>query len=1052
MDKDKNLEELMAAIGENESSKPPRNFNNATNPAMPIPSVGIPPTTVQTRTPNTNPGPVGNVTGRNLNELVTLLDDNKKGTRKPVQVQPVMPTQVPAGSTFPPAVMDIMSRQANIGQRQMQGRHPAGLERKAVAHFQRQQLAAAKAMKSREAAMATASSNYMAAASLNPASSTSPRAGDITDELKAVMQTASSAEGGQAAAARGGNAAQRRPVQRQRQAQSAASAGGQRQMSQEHRSMQSASSDRPRHITQEQIILGHFCRHAIKTLSRVMNGNPARPQAEAQLREHIKTAWAKWVRGLISRQRLLDTVATFVKTSCPEAVQVDVVGEFKVWYEREFELQRQRNAEAEKALRQQHSQQQVPKGVQSQQGQTSTSKLEPKIQGSRVAAGAMENLTQTRMPVTAGSGAGRGTALLGQTAKVENQLTDAQARLGKSAPQPSQGRTGGKSISNKALNQRKTQAKNARAGSAKAVAGKTVGNKTIGSKTLPRHPAGPPMVPVAIPAQPTSALKGPSIAAVVQLDDVKTGAVGGKHVAGNKGLASNKTPNISKPKQRKQVAKTAQKTASKKPKVSPKNSSNPAAAKQKGPVPVSAPGTSTGMNTENLSSPISGKRAPDVSGKSPTGSAVKKAKGNAKVPRGGVGKKKSAGPLPPVAMNKDERPPPARPDMGKGRPPAGPSAAANASGQVGDAKGGQQTSGPGNAGQVQMKKAKGVDDELSVVHNVVDIENEEDMLGRDAGAVTTEIVEEVDYDSDLLLAGPALRSKMQDTAKKYGIDHPIGKEVMEMMSLAVRERLASIIEGLRDIADVRTEANKQEWHTEPVGPDLCAKLDWMRMDEERSLVKAAELRIKKKKEEEEQEAKRIAGEAEKEEKKAKDSSATGDQERKEKLALEKKRKEHNSQRDALSGLLAGINKRRKKPGAAKGLAPLVPLGKIGSSSKEGGLSRLPPIQRVAGSTLPAIVKQKGSDKRGGSRTDPLENMPPQGELLALGGSNRVSGVRGSGGKKSASKGNENVVKRVLTLKDCLFYMESSHNMRKSSLLYKWYGRMGTNELRNAGAE
>eukprot|EP00177_Eucheuma_denticulatum_P000850 GFKZ01001536.1.p1 GENE.GFKZ01001536.1~~GFKZ01001536.1.p1 ORF type:complete len:1055 (+),score=191.42 GFKZ01001536.1:322-3486(+) len=1053
MDKDKNLEELMAAIGENKAPNPPRNFG--TSSALPIPSVGIPPTTVQTRTPSTNPEPVGNVTGRNLSELVTLLDDNKKNTRKPVQVQPVMPSQVPAGGTLRP-VMDMMSRQATIGQRQIPGRHAPGLDRKTAAQFQRQQqlAAAATAMKSREASLSTGPSNYIAASSLNPSTTTGSRAGDITDELKAVMQTASSADGGPAAAARPGNAAQRRPVHRQRQAQAASAPGGQRQMPQDPRAIQSAPTERQsRHITHEQIILGHFCRHAIKTLGRVMEGNPARRQAEVQLREHIKTAWAKWVRGLITRQRLLDSVATFVKSSCPEAAHVDVVGEFKVWYEREFELQRQRNAvENGKALRQQQGHQQLPKGVHTQQGQASPPKLEPKLAGSRAVASAMENMAQTRIPVTVSASAGRGTATVGQPVKFENQLTETQARLAKGVSQPSQGRTAGKSISNKALNQRKTQAKNPRAGSSKAVAGKTVGNKTVGSKTLPRHLAAPGIVAVGVPAQPTSALKGPSTAAVVQLDDVRTGAVGGKHVAGNKGLAPNKTPSAAKQKHRKQTPKTAQKTATKKPKVSPKNSGNPSAAKQKGPPPVSAPGTSTGMNTENISSPISGKRPPDVSGKSPTGPAVKKPKGNAKGPRGGVGKKKGAVPVPVAAMSKDDRPPPARADMGKGRPPVGPSGGATASGQVADAKGGQPPSGAGNAGPVQMKKAKGVDDELSVVHNVVDIENEEDMLGRDAGAVPTEVVEEVDYDSDLLLAGPALRSKMQDIASKFGIDQPIGKEVMEMMSLAVRERLATIIEGLRDIADVRTEVNKQEWNTEPSGPDLSTKLDWMRMDEERSLVKAAELRIKRKKEEEEQEAKRIAGESEKEEKKAKDSTATGDQERKEKLALEKKRKEHNSQTDALSGLLEGINKRRKKPGAAKGLAPLVPLGKIGSSSKEGGLSRLPPIQRVAGSTLPEISKQKGGDKRGGSKTDPLENMPPQGELVALGGASRLSGARGSGGKKSVGKGDENVVKRVLTLKDCIFYMESSQNMQKSTLLYKWYGRMGTNELRNAAAE
>lgn len=58
----------------------------------------------------------------------------------------------------------------------------------------------------------------------------------------------------------------------------------------------------------------------------------------------IKTAWEKWVRGTITRQHLLDMVASFVKTSCLEAWHLDVIGDFKVWYERLFELLKQRNA------------------------------------------------------------------------------------------------------------------------------------------------------------------------------------------------------------------------------------------------------------------------------------------------------------------------------------------------------------------------------------------------------------------------------------------------------------------------------------------------------------------------------------------------------------------------------------------------------------------------------------------------------------------------------------------------------------------------------------
>ncbi|CDF33594.1 unnamed protein product [Chondrus crispus] len=100
-------------------------------------------------------------------------------------------------------------------------------------------------------------------------------------------------------------------------------------------------------ISQEQVIVGHFCRFAIKTLTEVMEGSPLKQTAEVSLKEHIKKAWAQWVRGHIPRQKLLESVARFVRDSCPQAFGIDLIREFKEWYESEFERQRAQSGPGE---------------------------------------------------------------------------------------------------------------------------------------------------------------------------------------------------------------------------------------------------------------------------------------------------------------------------------------------------------------------------------------------------------------------------------------------------------------------------------------------------------------------------------------------------------------------------------------------------------------------------------------------------------------------------------------------------------------------------------
>ena len=93
-------------------------------------------------------------------------------------------------------------------------------------------------------------------------------------------------------------------------------------------------------VTTEQIIMGHYCRFSIVILGHVMQGKPDAATTAARLKEHIKALWVQWIRHQISRLQLLRSVETFVKESCPEAANVNVLAEFMAWYEHEFERQR----------------------------------------------------------------------------------------------------------------------------------------------------------------------------------------------------------------------------------------------------------------------------------------------------------------------------------------------------------------------------------------------------------------------------------------------------------------------------------------------------------------------------------------------------------------------------------------------------------------------------------------------------------------------------------------------------------------------------------------
>lgn len=95
-------------------------------------------------------------------------------------------------------------------------------------------------------------------------------------------------------------------------------------------------------VTQEQVIVGHFCRHALATLARITGDLPNTLDIQRQFRMQIKRLWTQWVTSRITKAMLLETVARFVRDSCPAAANVNVISEFRSWYHQQLIARRAR--------------------------------------------------------------------------------------------------------------------------------------------------------------------------------------------------------------------------------------------------------------------------------------------------------------------------------------------------------------------------------------------------------------------------------------------------------------------------------------------------------------------------------------------------------------------------------------------------------------------------------------------------------------------------------------------------------------------------------------
>ena len=96
-------------------------------------------------------------------------------------------------------------------------------------------------------------------------------------------------------------------------------------------------------LTKEQVIVGHFCRHATTMLSELLENKPNRKEMNDELCKNIRHYWAAWLHGRITKNDLLHRISSFVNKSCPEAANLNVEAEFRTWYQHQADLRAKEN-------------------------------------------------------------------------------------------------------------------------------------------------------------------------------------------------------------------------------------------------------------------------------------------------------------------------------------------------------------------------------------------------------------------------------------------------------------------------------------------------------------------------------------------------------------------------------------------------------------------------------------------------------------------------------------------------------------------------------------
>ena len=705
---------------------------------------------------------------------------------------------------------------------------------------------------------------------------------------------------------------------------------------------QQQQQQRRSQVTQEQVIVGHFCRHALACLTKLTRDLPNHQQLQLSLKTDIKRLWAQWVDNRITKAALLETVARIVRNSCPAAANINVISEFRSWYHQQLDVQRQnRNRQnppaptlatarqATPAAAQQHTQAQLPnyRYTQAQQRVAAA----PGIHQQQQALALQQNNGVS--PAVHRAAIAQGIGAIGAQ----------QAKISVRGVQPKS--------------------------EPKQYAAKTIPQKTVASKTVPRTIAKP----------------HPQLNAQVSVQNAAAYAAAAAQQAKAR-------PAMTRP-------KVMPNTVIKSEAMLSAMANTQGLAGKRLTQPVNLPQYNAALQAQMVAQK---KAVPNAMMKKPSPKGKKTLPGTVQqIPTAMMGKvhphqPRVAHPAMPGVLVPGTVPGMAPPHLTQMRP--GAVAVARPAVVV---QGQQQQQAP----VPDQKKKKVIDMGLNVVDNIVDIDNEQNNLVGEVGQQDVLMGDVEDY-SDSTLESSALRDRMTRIMRKHGIDGGLAKEILEMMSLATRERISYVIENVREMAHARVDTTKYEFESKENGPDIYAELEKMREDEQRNLVVQSELRTSKWREEQEELSAREAADKKTDEKSAKEAASAAEQKKKAKAALEKKRAADSSQRFALTDAISGINKKRKKKTT---VAPFM-LG-VGMSSKN------------------------GSSKVSGASSAPKVGTVPLG---ATTGSSVVPQVLAQNAMANAKPA---VQRPPIKLEDCLAFSQEDPNMRQSAMVYQWYARL-----------
>lgn len=85
----------------------------------------------------------------------------------------------------------------------------------------------------------------------------------------------------------------------------------------------------------EVLVVGNFCGLALDLAAEVAKYNQLKVDGLRAVEDHIRMVWDKWKTQSITRKQLFHSIARYVRSSCHEAAELDVIDIFKRWLEQQ---------------------------------------------------------------------------------------------------------------------------------------------------------------------------------------------------------------------------------------------------------------------------------------------------------------------------------------------------------------------------------------------------------------------------------------------------------------------------------------------------------------------------------------------------------------------------------------------------------------------------------------------------------------------------------------------------------------------------------------------